>query len=321
MKRIILYSLLTSLCLMQSCIKEDTSGCNFGVNITYTYTKNPSDTNKFGSEVRKIVLYIFDKDNRYVGSVVEQDLPLTNDYVQRVSLPKEGVYNFVAWGAGAGSGDYEIVQKTATGFDKNFVVGSTKLSDMRMRVVETKNGIIDTEINDLFFGSQQEVKVNSPSADTPVKIDLIKNTNTINLSLTGFAPEQETLAASSYYQVTIGTMGGVYNFDNTVDKPSASAYTYKHYSFRTDGQTWIHSLKTLRLLTGREMMLSITETENNTEILSPTNVVAMIMKNPAYSTQDALDREDTYNLAFKKDVEVTISVNGWQIIDTDIEIK
>lgn len=307
--------------MMQSCIKEDTSDCNVGVDVTYAYTKNPSGTNQFGSAVNKIVLYIFDKDNLYVGNIVVQGSPLTNDYVQNVSLPEAGVYTFVAWCAGSGSGDYEIVQKTAGGFDKNFIVGTTKLSDMRMRVVEAKHGTIDTEINDLFFGSQHKVEVSAGSAYTPVKIDLIKNTNTINLSMSGFAPEQTARTASANYEVTISTMGGVYNFDNTVDKSSSSEYTYKQYRFQADGETLTHSLKTLRLLTWREMMLSITETKSGDVILAPTNTVAMIMQNPSYTTQDDLDREDTYNIFIKKDVDVTITVNGWEIIDTDIEIK
>lgn len=322
MKRIILYSLLISLCLMQSCIKEDTSDCNFGVNITYAYTKNPSGTNKFGSEVNKMVLYIFDKDNLYVGNVIEQGSQLTNDYIQSVPLPKEGVYSFVAWGAGSGNGDYEIVQKTANGFDKNFIAGTTKLSDMRMRVVEDKKGVIDSEINSLFFGSLHKVDVKMGSTYIPIKIDLMKNTNTINLSMTGFTPPAQTaLTTSTNYDVTIGTMGGVYNFDNTVDKSSSSPYTYRYYKFQVDGKTLTHTLKTLQLLTWREMTLSITEVETGSVVLSPTNAVAMIMKNPAYGTQDDLDREDTYNITFTKDVEVTIDVNGWKIIDTDIEIK
>lgn len=321
MKRLLLYLLVINLCFVQGCIKDDTSGCELGVNIRYVYTKNPSGTNQFGSAVNKIVLYIFDKDNLYVGNVVVQGSPLTNDYIQNVSLPQEGVYSFVAWCAGSGSGDYEIVQKTANGFDKNFIVGTTKLSDMRMRVLEAKNGVLDTEINDLFFGTQHNVEVVQGSQEVLIEIDLIKNTNTINLSMSGFTPSQTTFEASTHYDVTIATLGGVYNFDNTVDKLSSSLYTYKQYHFQVDGQTLTHSLKTLRLLTWREMMLSITETQTGTEVLSPTNVVSMIMQNPAYATQDDLDIEDTFNIFIKKDVDVTITVNGWEIIDTDIEIK
>lgn len=306
---------------MQSCIKEDTSGCHFGVNVTYVYVKNPSGTNKFDSQVNKIILYIFDKDNLYVGNVTEQGGQLTNDYVQSVPLPQEGVYNFVAWGAGPGYGDYEIVQKTANGCDKNFIVGVTRLSDMRMRVVEGKKGVIDTEINNLFFGSLHKVHVKSGSAYMPIKIDLMKNTNTINLSMTGFGLAKTSLAASIKYDVTISTTGGVYNFDNTVDKPSSSQYLYRHYKFQVDGETLTHTLKTLQLLTWRKMMLSITETETGQVVLSPTDVVAMIMKNPAYGTQDDLDREDTYRITITKDIEVTIDINGWKIIDTGIEIK
>lgn len=306
---------------MCGCIKEDTSKCNVGVNVTYSYTKNPSGTNKFGSDVNMLILYIFDQDNLYVGSAIERGPQLTNDYIQRVSLPKAGTYTFVAWCAGRGIGDYEIVQKTATGFDKNFIVGKTKLSDMRMRVVETKYGVIDTEINDLFFGSRHQVEVNSDAVYTPIEIDLIKNTNTIHLSMAGFTPAQRVRAASTDYHVTLSTMGGVYNFDNTVDKLSSSQYTYKHYDFQINGETLIHSLKTLQLLTWREMMLSITETETGAEVISPTNLVAMIMKSPAYSTQDDLDREDTFDITLTKDTEVTINVNGWEIIDTDIEIQ
>lgn len=302
---------------MQGCLKEDNSDCNFGVRVKYVYTKNPSGTNLFGSQVERFVLYIFDKDNFYVGNVVVQGTPLTNEYVQEVQLPKSGVYTFVAWCVGGGALDYEIIQKTGNGFDKNFIVGTTKLSDMRMRVLESKNGVLNTEITNLFFGSLHNVDISSGSAYTPIEIDLMKNTNTINLSMTGFKPIQRAVN----YNVTIRTMGGVYNFDNTVDKTSAIPYTYEHYSFNVDGETLTHSLKTLQLLTWREMMLSITEATTESEVLSPTNVVAMIMKNPAYGTQEDLDREDTFNIDFKKDTEITITVNGWEIIDTDIEIK
>lgn len=321
MKRIILYSLLAGLCFIQGCIKEDSSGCNLGVKIRYVYFKNPSGTNRFGAEVNKIILYIFDKDNLYVGNVIEPGPQLTNDYVQSVPLPKEGVYSFVAWGGGSGSGDYEIVQKTANGFDKNLIVGVTKLSDIRMRVVEDKNGVIDTEINSLFFGSLHQVDVKMGSVYMPIEIDLMKNTNTINLSMTGFMPAQTTFAASNNYDVIITTMGGVYNFDNTVDKLSSSSYVYRHYKFQVDAETLTHTLKTLQLLTWREMFLSVTETETGSIVLAPTNVVAMIMSNPAYKTQDELDREDTFNIVFTKDTGITININGWEIIDTDIEIK
>lgn len=306
---------------MHGCIKEESSDCNFGVNVSYAYTKNPDGTNKFGSEVKLVALYIFDKDDRYVGSIVERGSQLTNDFIQKVVLPEKGVYSFVAWCGGNEKGDYEIVRKCESGFDKTLVAGSTKLSDMRMRVCEDKNGVIDTEINDLYFGSLHRIEVKTDSRYEQINIDLVKNTNTINLSMTGFAPAPAKRAAPSGYQVTIGTIGGVYNFDNTVDKVSSSPYTYKHYKHQADGQTLTHSLKTLRLLTDREMKLSITDAQAGTTVLSPTNVVAMIMQNPAYNTQDALDREDTYNISFTKNTDVTIDVNGWTIVDTDIEIK
>lgn len=306
---------------MQGCIQEDSSDCNLGVKIRYVYFKNPSGTNRFGAEVNKIVLYIFDKDNLYVGNVIELGPQLTNDYVQDVPLAEAGVYSFVAWGGGSGSGDYEIVRKTASGFDKNLVVGETKLSDLHIRVVEDKNGVIDTEINSLFFGSLHQVDLKMGPAYTPIEIELMKNTNTINLSMTGFTPAQAKSAASTNYDVTITTIGGVYNFDNAVDKPLSSPYIYRHYKFQVDGQTLTHTLKTLQLLTWREMILSVTETNTGNVVLAPTNVVAMIMRNPAYKTQDDLDKEDTFNIVFTKGAGITININGWEIIDTDIEIK
>ena len=333
--------LLLSAFLAAGCIGDDVSGCPSVISLTVTAEitvgVNPSADNTFN----QTGVYVFDASGVLVdyGRLVSEDG--TNGQVVELAV-KEGRYTIVTWCGADFSNDYEIVVVTASGtLTDTFAKGVTRLSDMRLRAKADR--VCDTHTGNLFWNALTEVTVTGNVSQVKLDSKLQKNSNVVEVVLKGMEETPELLqktafsptrtqpakaaaASGSRYEVRLTTVAGVYKFDNTTDTSLSQSYTYLPYEAESrDGDLYLR-LRTMRLFTDIPALLTVTDRQTG-GVLYSADLIGLIMQNPAYRTQQDLDREDNYRIEIGggaitpgAGTGITITVNGWEIVVLDPQL-
>ena len=234
----------------------------------------------------------------------------------------EGQYTIVTWCGADFSDDYEVVAVgpagTLTGV---FVKGETRLADMRLRA--KADGVSNTRMGNLFWSELTKVTVTRGVNQVRLNSQLQKNSNLVEVVLKGVGEVSPTsragdAPADSRYEVRLSTVAGVYNFDNTTDRSLSSDYVYLPYEAESKGGDLYMRLRTMRLFIDTPVTLTVTDRRTGA-VLYSADLIELIMKNPAYKTQEDLDREDVYRIevgggSTTPGTGITITVNGWEVI-------
>jgi len=211
---ITLFALAISMLFFVKCTKEDLSDC--GIVVRFKYDKHIQDI-KFSDEVHRIDLYIFDENGNYMEMVSSQPsdvlangfLPETFEFVLRDIKP--GTYTLVAW-----------CNVSNAFFTSSLLVpGASSYNTATL----TYN---DDDVNrrgpdlSLFYGSQRSVTVESNAGTQVVTIDLMKYSNHVSITASGF-PEGFD---SNSFNCTIISSDGSYLFNGNFSSNNPSI-TYR----------------------------------------------------------------------------------------------
>lgn len=318
-----LLPLLLSLFLLYGCIDDDTSGCTSVISLRVTAEVSVSGGTDSDDTFNDTGVYIFDSR----GVLADYGHMLgesgTNGQIVELSV-EEGRYTIVTWCGADFSNDYEIVALTPSGdFTDRFVKGETRLSDMRLRA--KADGVSDTRTGSLFWGALQEVTVDKGVNLVKLDTKLQKNSNLVEIVMEGVG---ETEAAAGNfsgstrttprYDVRLSTVAGIYKFDNSTDMSLSAPYTYLPYETEMIGGDLYLRLRTMRLFVDIPATLTVTDRVTG-NVVYTADLIDLIMQNPAYRTQEDLDRTDAYKIVVGHGVttpsgDITITVNGWEII-------
>lgn len=297
--------------LLASCMKEDLSMCNRGMQIRCSYLLNPQGENLFEDEVSNITVFVFDAAGLYYGVFSDGGNHLTNDYVMTLPL-SAGIYTIVAWG-----GDitpYDAVSVTSDNIEQSLTKGETTLEQFRLQLKEQE---LQEKLG-LYYGIAEQVELRSGELN-PVPIELIKNSNTVRVSITGLGNTSKA-DPTPQYDVMITAQNGTYTCDNTI--PTATkVIRYKPHTTIETATKLTYDSNTLRLMIGQQPMLRVVNNLTGAEVCN-FNLVEAIMKDPKYKTQKDLDREDLFQFDFRvnEDLSVSITINGWSVIDVIPEL-
>ena len=320
-KQWILYSLLVA--IFTSCTQEDLTDCPPKlVKVRYEYTLNKEHTDLFGSSVKRMAVYIFDKDKLFQDSMIVDDTKNlgANQLLQLPLVP--GEYTLVTCGGTLDT--YDINQ---------LIKGVTTLDDFRLqtqqRQANVKKGVATiSQLSDLYWGTLTNLTVANTSKSVEQTVPLIKMTNTIKVNITHVtsrSPEEV-----SPLNVYCTGYNGQHIWNGT---PHENAYQLKYLSEQTNVSTSKveAEMKILRLMkeydVNKPTVLSI-EDASTENIIYEINIIDQLLKlqdrngNLLFKTQEDLDREDTYIFDIQindKDNKLSISVqvNGWitEVID------
>ncbi|MEG1954610.1 MAG: FimB/Mfa2 family fimbrial subunit [Mucinivorans sp.] len=305
------YSLIGFASLFLGCVNEDNSECSVGPQVQYYYTLNREREDLFGQRVRKMAIYIFDKNDLFYDSkLIDDPSQLRNNQPLTLDLPS-GQYTLISWGGKIDS--YEIGEMGA--ISSGLYRGITKLSDFRLAAPSylepITNHTVVREPAELYHGRPTPITVSNQSQQ--VRIPLLKNTHTINLSISGLS----FLAAAPTTILDFHSLGNnsLYKHDNTFGEPTKTI-KYLPSTLTWQGDKLRSSVKVLRLMIGHPLTLVVSNKTDGTKYFN-FDLLPYIMQSPAYQNQDDLDTEDEFNvdLTIGHDIQITMQINGWQIIN------
>lgn len=298
---------------LASCTKEDLSACNPELQLKFSYLLNGQGVNLFGDQVDQITVFAFDAQGHYYATFSDGGNHLTNDYVMTLPLP-EGKYTILAWG-----GDmkhYNAVSTKGDNTEQALTKGQTTLEQFRLMLKQQEN----KEALGLYYGNVQDAESKTTAQQT-YPIELIKNSNTIRVNITGIEKTAPTRADQTpQYDVVVTAANGTYNYDNTIPTATKTAQYRPHTTTETATELTYDS-NTLRLMIGQSPMLRVVNNQTGDEVCN-FNIVEAIMRDPKFKTQKDIDREDLFQFDFRinNDLSITITINGWSIIDVIPEL-
>lgn len=299
--------------LLMGCTNELLVECEITSEFTFDFRANTDHVDKFPDEVSQIDLYAFDARGLYVGSFHSEKI-IDGKTFRVPILLKPGEYSFVAWG---GNKDSYLVGEAIDATKINdLIVGQTRFEDARL-VIKNEDRIVTERPDDLFYGILSDVTITSGSAHH--HISLVKNTNTLNITMKGLDQFQSKALYPNVELYCLGTNGKL-KFDNTVSE-QARQIIYIPYSREVNGSNLLVNVTTLKLQTDIESRLVVTHGEIDEPLLN-VDLVEQILKLPTVNTDMDLLLNDTYDIVIEFDAAlgVSVTINGYVVNNSDNEI-
>lgn len=286
-------------------IYDDLRECRVSLQFEYGY--NMAGVDRFALECNKVELFLFDSTGKlcYKNTVSGSELSKPG-FKMEIPVSK-GDYTAVAW-VGRGN-SYEL-----SGTQPNI---STK-DNLTLKLLCTE-GNIRKEIMEPLWHGQKAISFDG-RADRMETVSLVRNSNTFNLTLSH--PDAGTRAQASP-EIKITATNGEYDSENI--PCDGEDITYMPYSTTAEGEQFKASMKTLRLLDGKDIRLSVND--NGTSLL-PTGDIDLVeyllkTKPEGMTGQEYLDREHIWNMEiyYNQDwIAVLIKVNGWTVWTQGMEM-
>lgn len=313
-----LLGLLLAMGCFSGCIKEDMSDCPPPVTpepepepttgtlkLALTYFMHNTQENGeyvdlFSQQVRKVDVFVFDEEGRFLQQITEEAAPrFADNYTKEIELPA-GDYQFVVWG---NHYEDETMHNQSEG---------TLLDDGRMALCSVRNG--ETEIpmltDSLFHGMTAQPVTVVNGEDQVIPIDLMKDRNDVRLVVRWREEgHSEYCAHTEHAQsitATITDTNGTYDFRNNVTDKKEITYLPDRFAdwydpvFHGDARPYpteldycyVADFSELRLmLDNKEAQLVIRQGDR---IVYQRGLMDLITRIEQYQTQEALDREDHY---------------------------
>lgn len=309
------YRLLTLpillLLLLMGCTKEDQSICVTPITFHCYFDFNNQNIDQFSKLVNKVDLYIFDQSGLLVRHVSETKDLLPPDYRITVSDMPKGVYSAVLYGTVSGNDGVTIGAKQG---DLNTVLlpmqeGQSRITDLRM-MLNSISGQTDKDLNTVLHGIVPSFDVTNEPKTHPVSF--IRDTHTVNLKIEGLeylATKRSPSIPSEDVSLRIEANNKAFLYDNTIDMELGQV-VYSPFSQSYTEEVLTAELSVLRLLKEYPFTLKIHE---GNKLIWQMNLTAEILKSPDYTTNEDLDREDTFIVRIKVTTagDITVIVNGW----------
>ncbi|WP_085536860.1 FimB/Mfa2 family fimbrial subunit [Massilibacteroides vaginae] len=289
--RTFLLLLLLLLISFSGCIKEDMDDCPTGVKIYFDYTPvTYARTGVDPSEVKRIDVFVFDAQGIFKGVWIDKNPVLSKDYFITVTdLPKNQSYRFIAW-TGLET-DYFTTPAA-------FVNDETTFDEVRFSL-EHQSGTIGTLITPLFHAEKSHYIDNN--REQRVNIPLVQVYNTVNLTTEGLSNNLNS------YRMTINDNNGNYKFDCSFAPDSD--FNYTTLCKKDDKGQLSARLDVLKLASNRSPIIEIADQNGN--MIFSENLVELInaLGNNNY------DYTHTYDIHIKFGLSVSVSLNGWWVVE------
>ena len=304
--------------LFGGCTKENNTNC--GIAVRFKYDKNVDWTNKFGSQVYHIDLYIFDENNVFLESHTVQASQLSgnnaflpNDYVMKLTHLKPGTYTLVAWGNMNNLLTTTPLAKTSSFFS----------SSILSLITEDNGKASRTENLSLFHGWIGKLEVGKDVVGTQeVLIDLLKFSNKIVVTMTGLPVDNVN---NLPVECIITSKNGSYRFDGNF--ASDDMITYHPYPMTVEpNKSIVATFNILREIsindpTDARLLITYKPLGSETKILVDEPLVELLkrlagIKNtPNEKNTGDLDIDDLHYIDVDFDftsTTVSVLINGWQ---------
>lgn len=287
--------------LLAGCIRDDRGECRFPLRLHFTYLRNLEQTDLLRPEVETLRLYLYDSES---GKLVDSrameisDLDGDNTMVWNVA---PGRYTLVTWG---GVHDRYVINPAST------------LDAMTLTLPLDNEGHAPQRREHLWHSLDQGITVTGDLTGTH-DIDLHKLSNDVKVTVTASAGH--TLPEHAVSAITAAN--GVLNaYGREVDGAAPVTYIPSVEAGSRAPEVSVHSYTTLELWDGDESTLSVSLAGAKVYEGSLTSLIA---NDPKVD----FDLYDEFTIAFVVtphdggDAAVSVSVNGWKVVEYDVTLK
>ncbi len=280
-----------------SCLKENVDDCLDNVSKVRIIVRTIAEETRAETvgRIDNVIIYIFDKEERYVGSWQGDTYTYGQRYVAELDM-EPGTYHFVAW-----TNQGTVYDKTIPTYGKDDPAESLVVS-----LRYPHDGKITEDIDDLHHGMLTGAEV-IEAADNEFTVILRPNTYKLNFTVEGIAPGDDQ------YTFTVQDNFLQFAFDNSVVELTENTVEY----IRTTGFQDTNlgaSMTVLKIMDGRTPHFNFSNTSTG-EYLYGDDLVEMI-KNAYAANGHQVDFDSEYEfdikLSFRGMLGVTVSVNGWK---------
>lgn len=306
-----IFILLFVTACFSGCIFEYPQPCEEVSNMRFFYLMNPENKDLFGESVNQVDVYIFDENGVYIDKKSDKGPHIQNNYNMPMNLP-DGVYTFVVVGSKKSFFDIGVFDPNAasTKFDQGLITGKSTLENFRLKTTYTHNILFPLEIESLLRGNLIRRTINK-NEQSILDVFMIQYRNNIRITIKG-------LDLTGYTPILYAN-NGRYDYENNIPADAQD----KIYDAKVIKQNHEFQFDVLRLVERSTMQLMLVDQQQQMMPgFKPINLIKEIQKSPSYPTQEALDKEHFFDieLDFSKETQVAITINGWEIINTDPEI-
>lgn len=313
MKHIHLIMVISFTVFFSGCIKDGLPECRFLNYLTFEYTKNKQGTDLFPSQVKRLDIYVFDSNGKYIRHISDEGLHLSlPSYTLPVDLPS-GKYTFVVWGGI--KKDYQVFDKSGNN-EQPLQPDISFLDHSRLSL--NTNKVNKDFPEDLYFGIAKEISVN-PNELKQTHIKLIKNTNTIYITVNGLQNIKHS-NNNADLDIICNITNGELKFDNSISLPER-LFQYIPVERTGTEETLMFKIKTLRLLTDMKSELILKDLTSG-EIIFNHNLVELLLLSPGINNNEDLDTNDEYDISISININlcITITINDFIVLESDREV-
>lgn len=308
LKNVLFFSLAPLAFCSCNAIYDDLDACPHGADVSLTYTRNMQAIDKYDTDVDCAKLLLFDGSDDFVGEYEYEGARIVN-----LELPV-GDYKAIVYG-GMSCDDTDFLFTTTPGSGLKYDQVETYLSGTRTPESSRK-------LHEHFHGLGSFTVEEEDMHHRPVTIDLTKNTNSFNVSLS--YSDKSPINASEYKFELIAD-NHVSNHENQVQK-QGTPVTYRPHDITTEGngEEITAHLSTPRLTLDRESKLRITKSGETNPVIDISILQYIEQMHhkamPGSSLQEYLDCEDIWNFEFvlqpedEKIVGLSFKINNWIVI-------
>lgn len=320
--------------------------------LTFSYKYNLLNADAFASQVHCVDVYVFDEEGKFVIDHHEENNDLIKTGTFSVSLQLEpGGYQAIVYGGTACSEasfeklfevnpsltieDLEVAMKNSFYYDESEDTGNL---DDDLDDPDNDLDRANLKLHDYFFGTTSfRVSEDMGSGVQPVEVPMMRNTNTIQVSLQNISGEPIDV---SDFHFTISDDNNT--FDNGNNLTTSGEISYRPFSkinkstgLTEDGENVINvavaHFTVSRIVIDKPTtpMLKVDNAEGENVINLPIVNYMMLFKNEYYSDmddQEYLDRENNWKFIFFLDdskggswITTRIVVNDWEVREDIVE--
>jgi hypothetical protein len=298
---------LLTMSFLQSCINDDLSYCFTEKRVYFDYapiTEAGLDWGIEPTDIKRINLYIFDEESKFVADYVDNSPALSPKYYMSIPDLKTGKYKFLAWANLDGM--YSISS------DK-LIPGQTTLNELEVYLNNIKNSSVKERLTPLFFATHtnnEEFLVSKQMDREDFHLTLIDDIYKINVTVSGI----DAKSLEKKFILDINDNNGRYKLTNAFASEDKFDYLT---DCAVNDKMLSASLSVLRLADYRKNpVIRITMPENNNTAIVEDNLIEIILAT-LHENVD-FNRKHVFNIHY--DIDLTaplnyqITIDGWTVI-------
>lgn len=287
--------------------REELPECRLLVGFRYDY--NMLSVDAFHEKVKKVNLYVFDGDGKYLFVQSAEGAPLaTGDYRMELEVPV-GRYKLMAWATTGDDNSYELAGLTP---------GSSSIEDVKLKLKRGASSVVAREIDALWYGEILDIHFTGTRHQTET-INLIKDTNKIRFAFIG--NNMAELKLEDYTYEIIGANGHL-GHDNALLADDVLSYR-PYYSEQRSASSVLVEMNTMRLMERSDMRFVVTRKSTGKAVLDfnlTDYLVLTKMEGHPWGEQEYLDRQDEYAIVLifsqcdngdERWLALQITINDW----------